>query len=62
MNKNHGFYDISFLVITRGKVFLGVTYIKSSRDLTRPLGMPRDLKSLLHMSNAIVFSTKEEVM
>jgi hypothetical protein len=30
MNKNHGFYDISFLVIKCGKMFVGVISIKPS--------------------------------
>jgi hypothetical protein len=33
--------------------------VKPSRDVTCPLGMPRGLKGLLHMINAIVHSMKE---
>ena len=39
------------------KMFVGVITSKPSRDFTRPLGMPRDLKGLLHMLNAIVSPT-----
>jgi hypothetical protein len=38
-------------------MFVGITAAKPSRDFTRPLGMPRDLKGLLHMINAIVSPT-----
>jgi hypothetical protein len=63
MNKNHGFYDIAFLVKKYfDKVFVGITSISPSRDFTRPIGMPRGLKGLLHMLNAIVFPMKEELM
>jgi hypothetical protein len=40
-------------------MFVGIILVKPSRDFTRPLGMSRGLKSLLHMLNAIVFPTKE---
>ena len=33
---------------------MGVNHGKPSRDFTRPLGMPRCLKGLLHMLNALV--------
>jgi hypothetical protein len=33
---------------------VGIIVVKSSRDFTRPLGMPKGLKGLLHMLNAIV--------
>jgi hypothetical protein len=34
---------------------------KPSRDFTRPLGSPRGLKGLLHLLNAIVSPTKEDL-
>jgi hypothetical protein len=34
---------------------------KPSRDFTPPLGMPRGLKGLLYMLNAIVFPTKVDL-
>ena len=34
---------------------------KPSRDFTRPLGMPRGLKGLLDMLNAIVSPTKADL-
>jgi len=37
--------------------FCGHIFHKSSRDLTRPLGEPRDLKGLLHMLNATMIPT-----
>jgi hypothetical protein len=39
------------------KMFVSVTAVKSSRDFTRPLGMLRGLKGLLHMLNAIISPT-----
>jgi hypothetical protein len=36
---------------------MGIIAVKPSRDFTRPLGMPRGLKGLLHMLNAIVSPT-----
>jgi hypothetical protein len=36
------------------KMFVGIIAIKPVQDFTRPLGMRRGLKSLLHMLNAIV--------
>jgi hypothetical protein len=42
-------------------MFVGIIPVKPSRDFTRPLGMLRDLKGLLHMLNAIVSSTKEDL-
>ena len=42
-------------------VFVGIISGKPSRDFTRPLGMPRDLKGLLHMLNAIVSATKADL-
>jgi hypothetical protein len=40
---------------------VGVIPGKPSRDFTRPLGMPRGLKGLLHMLNAIVSPTKVDL-
>jgi hypothetical protein len=42
-------------------MFVGIIPVKLSRDFTRPLEMPRSLKGLLHMLNAIVFPTKEDL-
>jgi hypothetical protein len=42
-------------------MFVGIIVGKPSRDFTRPLGMPRDLKGLLHMLNAIVSPTKVDL-
>jgi hypothetical protein len=42
-------------------MFVGNISVKPSRDFTRPLGMPRGLKGLLHMPNATVFPTTKEV-
>jgi hypothetical protein len=42
-------------------MFVGIILVKPSRDFTRPLGMPRGLKGLLHMPNAIVSPTKEDL-
>jgi hypothetical protein len=38
-------------------MFLGIIAGKPSRGFTCPLGMPRGLKDLLHMLNAIVSLT-----
>jgi hypothetical protein len=38
-------------------MFMGVIAGKPPRDFTRPLGMPRGLKGLLHTLNAIVSPT-----
>ena len=38
-------------------MFVGVIACKPSRDFTRPLGMPKGLKDLLHTLNAIVSPT-----
>ena len=38
-------------------MFMGVIAGKPSRDFTHPLGMPRGLKGLLYMLNAIVSPT-----
>jgi hypothetical protein len=40
---------------------VGVIPGKPSRVFTRPLGMPRGLKGLLHMLNAIVSLTKADL-
>jgi hypothetical protein len=40
---------------------VGVILRKPSRDFTRPLGMPRGLKGLLHMLNAIVSPMKADL-
>jgi hypothetical protein len=43
------------------KMFMGVIVGKLSRDFTRLLGMPRGLKGLLHMLNAIVSPMKVDL-
>jgi hypothetical protein len=40
---------------------VGVIPRKPTRDFTRPLGMPRGLKGLLHMQNAIVSPMKVDL-
>jgi hypothetical protein len=40
-------------------MFMDIIAGKSSRDFTRPLGMPRGLKDLLHTLNTIVHPTQE---
>jgi hypothetical protein len=35
-------------------MFVGIIAGKPSRDFTRPLGIPKGLKGLLHMLNAII--------
>jgi hypothetical protein len=42
-------------------MFVGIISGKPSQDFTRPLGMPRGLKGLLHMLNAIVSPTKVDL-
>jgi hypothetical protein len=42
-----------------GTMFMGIIPVKPSQDFTRPLGILRGLKSLLHTLNAIVHPTKE---
>ena len=39
-------------------MFMGIVTGKPSRDLTRPPGMPRGLKGLLHMLNTIMIPMK----
>ena len=36
--------------------FCGFIFYRPSRDLTRPLGLPRGLNGLLHMPNATVIT------
>jgi hypothetical protein len=40
---------------------VGIIAGKPSRDFTRPLGMPRGSKGLLHMLNATVSPTKADL-
>jgi hypothetical protein len=40
---------------------MGIIAGKPSRDFTRPLRMPRGLKVLLHMLNAIISPTKVDL-
>jgi hypothetical protein len=40
---------------------VGIIAGKSSRDFTRPLWMPRGLKGLLHMLNAIISHMKVDL-
>jgi hypothetical protein len=42
-------------------MFVGIILVKPSRDFIRPLRMPKGLKGLLHMLNAIVFFMKEDL-
>jgi hypothetical protein len=42
-------------------MFVGNISVNPSRDFTRPLGIPRGLKGLLHVLNAIVFPMTKEV-
>jgi len=42
-------------------MFVGIISGKPSRDFTRPLESPRDLKGLLHTLNAIVPPTKVDL-
>ena len=51
-------YERSCLPITWcEKMFVGVIANKPSRDFTRPLGMPKGLKGLLHTLNTTVSHT-----
>jgi hypothetical protein len=43
------------------RCFVGCIFAKSLRDFTRSLEKFRGLKDLLHVINAIVFSTKDDV-
>jgi hypothetical protein len=40
-------------------MFMNIISGKPPRDFTRPLGMPRGLKGLLHQLNAVVHPMKE---
>jgi hypothetical protein len=42
-------------------MFVGIIPVKPSRDFTRPLRMPSGLKGLLHVLNAIVSPTTEDL-
>jgi hypothetical protein len=42
-------------------MIMDIIPIKPSRDFIRPLGMPRGLKGLLYMLNAIISPTKEDL-
>jgi hypothetical protein len=42
-------------------MFVSIIPGKPSRDFTLPLGSPRGLKGLLHMLNAIVSPTKDDL-
>jgi hypothetical protein len=42
-------------------MFVGIIPVKPSQDLTHPLRMPMGLKGLLHVLNAIVSPTKEDL-
>ena len=42
-------------------MFVGIIIGKPLRDFTRPLGMPRGLKGLLYMLNAIDSPTKADL-
>jgi hypothetical protein len=42
-------------------MFMGIISGKPSQDFTCPLGMPRGLKGLLHILNAIVSPTKADL-
>ena len=54
MNRNHGLCQNSFLSTTLCWNVYGCHSYKPSRDFTHPLRMPRGLKGLLHMLNAII--------
>ena len=43
------------------KMFVGIIASKPLRDFTRQLGMPRGLKDLLYMLNAIISPTKVDL-
>ena len=42
-------------------MFVGIIVDKPSRDFTHPLGMPKNLKGLLHMLNVIVSPMKADL-
>ena len=55
VSKNHVFLrKFMFVNNIALKMFVGIIAGKPSWDFTHPLGMPRGLKGLLHMLNAIV--------
>jgi hypothetical protein len=47
-----------YTYMTPGTTFVGIVTGKASRDQTHLPGMPRGLKGLLHMLNAIVIPRK----
>jgi hypothetical protein len=57
--RTHYFYDAALLGNMVGTMFVGIILGKPSQDFTRPLGMLRGLKDLLHPLNEIVYPTKE---
>jgi hypothetical protein len=61
MNKNYGLCENSFLLTTLCCNVCGCHFSKPSRDFIRLLGMPRGLKGLLHMLNATVSPTIEDL-
>jgi hypothetical protein len=42
-------------------MFVGIIPSKPTRDFIRPLRSPKGLKGLLHMLNAVVSPTKEDL-
>ena len=61
MNNNHGLCENSFLLTTLCCNVCRWHSCKPSWDFTWPLGMPRGLKGLLHILNAIVSPTTEDL-
>jgi hypothetical protein len=61
INKNHGLCENSFLLTTLCCNVYGCHSCKPSQDFIHPLGMPRGLKGLLHMLNAIVSPTTKDL-
>jgi hypothetical protein len=61
MNKNHGLCENSFLLTTLCCNVCEYHSCKPSQDFTRSLGMPRGLKCLLHMLNATISPTTEDL-
>jgi hypothetical protein len=61
MKKNHGLCENFFLLTTLCSNVCGCHSCKPSQDFTRPLGMPRGLKGLLHMLNATVSPMIEDL-
>jgi hypothetical protein len=60
MNKN-GLCENYFLLTTLCCNVCGCHFGKPSRDFTRPPGMPRGLKGLLHILNATVSLTTDDL-